>query len=253
LTRVIPVLLLKGAGLVKTVRFRDPKYVGDPRNAVKIFNEKEVDELVVLDIEATNEGRGPRFELIREIVSEAFMPVAYGGGIRALEDARAILSLGVEKIVLNSYAVENPSFVREAKDVFGAQSVVVCLDVKKGFFGRYEIYSHGGSRGWKVDPVTFARNMEQMGAGELIVNSIDRDGTMTGYDLDLIKAVAGAVTVPVIACGGAESVEDFGRAVSQGGASAVAAGSIFVFHGRHQAVLISYPDQKTLKRLFAKE
>jgi cyclase len=242
---------LKGTGLVKTVRFKEPKYVGDPRNAVKIFNEKEVDELVVLDIKATTEGGRPRFELIREIVSEAFMPVAYGGGIRTLEDARAVLSLGVEKIVLNSHAIENPAFVREAGESFGSQSVMVCIDVKRGFFGKYEVFSHGGTRGWKIDPVTFARTMERMGAGELIVNSIDRDGTMAGYDLELVKAVAGAVKVPVIACGGAGTVEDFGKAVAQGGASAVAAGSMFVFHGRHRAVLISYPDPGTLKRIFA--
>lgn len=250
-TRVIPILLLKGEGLVKTVRFRDPMYVGDPRNVVKIFNEKEVDELVVLDIKATTEGYRPRLELIREIVSEAFMPVAYGGGIRTLVDAQEVLALGVEKIVLNSYAVENPSFVREASMSLGAQSVVVCLDVKKGLFGKYEVYSHGGGRRGKSDPVTFARTMEQMGAGELIVNSIDRDGTMTGYDLELVKAVAGAVMVPVIACGGAGTIEDFGKAVAEAGASAVAAGSMFVFHGRHRAVLVSYPDQKVLKRIFS--
>jgi cyclase len=251
-TRVIPVLLLKGAGLVKTVRFKDPKYVGDPRNAVKIFNEKEVDELVILDIKATTEARRPQFELIREIVSEAFMPVAYGGGIRTLEDAGTILSLGVEKIVLNSYAVENPSFVREASASLGAQSVVVCLDVRKSLLGKYEVYGHGGSRRGKVHPVTFARTMEEMGAGELIVNSIDRDGTMAGYDLELVKGVAGAVSVPVIACGGAGIVEDFEKAVTLAGASAVAAGSMFVFHGRHRAVLISYPEPAELKRVFSR-
>lgn len=250
MTRVIPVLLLKGSGLVKTVKFKVPKYVGDPRNAVKIFNEKEVDELVVLDIAATTEAHRPQFELIREIVSEAFMPVAYGGGIRTIEDARTILSLGVEKIVLNSFAVENPLFVRKASETFGAQSVVVSIDVKKCFFGKYEVYSNSGQRSGKHNPVSFARTMEEMGAGELVVQSIDRDGTMTGYDLDLIKAVSGAVKIPIIACGGAGTVDDLGKAVKEGGASAAAAGSLFVFHGRHRAVLISYPEQSTLKKIF---
>lgn len=248
MTRVIPVLSLRGAGLVKTEKFKNPKYVGDPRNAVKIFNEKEVDELVVLDITATTEGRRPQFELIREIVSEAFMPVAYGGGIRTLEDARSVLSLGVEKILINSYAVENPTFVRAASETFGAQSVVVSVDVKKSFFGKYEVYSQSGQRGGKLDPAAFARKMEEMGAGELVIHSIDRDGTMSGYDLELIKAVSSAVRIPVIACGGAATVDDLGRAVKEGGASAAAAGSMFVFHGRHRAVLISYPDQGALKK-----
>lgn len=250
LTRVMPCLLLRGSGLVKTLKFKDPKYLGDPRNTVKIFNEKEVDELVLLDINATPEGKRPQFDLVREIVSEAFMPVAYGGGIRTIEDAREMLALGVEKIVINSYAVENPGFIREAADIFGSQSVVVCIDVKKTLFGKYEVFTHGGKKGTKLDPVTIAQRMEQMGAGEIVINSIDRDGTMTGYDLDLIKSVTDVVRVPVIACGGAGNVEHFGEAVNKGGASAVAAGSMFVFQGKHRAVLISFPEQQALKQVF---
>ena len=242
-TRVIPCLLLSGLGLVKTVKFKDPKYVGDPRNAVKIFNEKEVDELVILDIKATPEETRPQFEIVREIVSEAYMPVAYGGGIRSVEDARTMLQLGVEKVVMNTAAVEDVTLVRNAAQEFGSQSVVVCMDVKRSFTGRYELYTHGGRKNTKLDPVTFAKRMEDTGAGEIIVNSIDRDGTMVGYDLELTRSITSVVRIPVIACGGAGKLDDFRCAVSEGGASAVAAGSLFVFHGKHRAVLINYPVQ----------
>lgn len=249
--RVIPFLLLKGRGLVKTVRFGDPTYIGDPRNAVRIFNEKEVDELALLDIAAAPEGRGPQLDLVREIVSEAFMPVAYGGGIRSVEDVRSLFSVGVEKVVIGTSAARDPDFVARAADACGTQSVVVCLDVKRTLFGRYEVYTHGGRNATGREPVAFARRMEELGAGELVVNAIDRDGTMAGYDLELLKAVTAATTIPVIACGGAGRVEDFGAAVREGGASAVAAGSLFVFHGRHRAVLISYPAPGDLRAAFA--
>jgi imidazole glycerol-phosphate synthase subunit HisF len=235
---------------VKTVRFKDSAYIGDPRNAVRIFNEKEVDELALLDIAATPEGRGPQLDLVREIVSEAFMPVAYGGGVRSVEDVRALVSVGVEKVVIATAAAADPNFVARAADACGSQSVVVCLDVKRTLFGRYEVYTHSGKRGTGKDPVAFARRMEELGAGELVVNAIDRDGTMAGYDLELLKSVTGAVQIPVIACGGAGRVEDFGAAVREGGASAVAAGSLFVFHGRHRAVLISYPAPGDLRVAF---
>ena len=248
-TRVIPCLLLKGSGLVKTVRFKDPVYLGDPRNVVKIFNEKEVDELTILDINATVENSPVKFELIREIVSEAFMPVAYGGGIRSIEDAKKIIHLGVEKIVLNTHAVENPDFVSEVAEVLGNQSVVVCIDVKKTFGGKYRIYTHGGRKKTKYNLVEFVKLIADKGAGELEINSIDRDGTMSGYDLDLVELVTNAVNIPVIACGGAGKILDFAKA-KEAGASAVAAGSLFVFQGKHRAVLISYPDQETLKKTF---
>lgn len=249
--RVMPCLLLKGQGLVKTVRFKDPTYVGDPRNAVRIFNEKEVDELVILDILATPEGRRPRFDLIEEIVSEAFMPVAYGGGIRDIEDAARVLALGVEKVVLCTRAVEAPSFLREAAERFGSQSVVACLDVKKRLLGGYEVYTRGGRKGSGRDPVAAARLMEEMGAGEIVIQSVDRDGTQSGYDLELVRQVAGAVNIPVVAAGGAGKVEDFRRAVREAGASAVAAGSLFVFKGKHRAVLITYPEPAVLEALFS--
>ena len=246
-TRVMPVLLLRGRGLVKTIRFKDPSYVGDPRNAVKIFNEKEVDELVLLDILATPEQAAPQFDLVYEIVTEAFMPVAYGGGIRTLDDARRMLATGVEKIVLNSYAAENPAFITEAAGALGSQSVVVCIDVKRSLFGRYGVFTRSGRQDARRDPVEFAKEMEARGAGELVVNSIDRDGTMQGYDLELLRAVTEAVKVPVIACGGAGSLQHLADAVSKGGASAVAAGSMFVYHGRHRAVLINFPSQEQLR------
>lgn len=249
--RVIPCLLLKGKGLVKTVKFKDPKYLGDPRNAVKIFNDKEVDELIILDIGATDENRVPDFDLLCEIVSEAFMPVAYGGGIREIEDIRRLFKVGIEKAVICTYAVKDNQLIREASKTFGRQSIVVCIDVKKTLCGRYEVYLHGARENAKIDPVIFAKQVEENGAGEILINSIDRDGTMEGYDLELIKSVAQSVNVPVIACGGASRVEDFRRAVIEGGASGVAAGSVFLFHGRYRAVLINYPTQGELKELFS--
>jgi len=247
--RVIPCLLLKNRGLVKTVKFKDPIYLGDPINIVKIFNEKEVDEIVLLDITATSEQRGPNLKVLSEIASEAFMPMGYGGGIRTLDDAAALFNLGFEKIVINSCAVENPHFVEVASSRFGSQSVVVSIDVKKSLFGKYEVYTHAGSRRTRFEPADFARRVQSMGAGELILNSIDQDGTMSGYDLDLITRVASCVKIPVVACGGAGKLTDFADAVNQGGASAVAAGSMFVFQGKHRAVLITYPPAEALKRL----
>ena len=247
-TRVIPCLLLQGRGLVKTIAFRRPRYVGDPINAVRIFNEKEVDEIIVLDIGATVEGKPPQTRLISEIASECFMPLAYGGGIRTVDQIREIFSLGVEKVVINSEASANPSFVRQAAEAFGSQSIIVSIDVKQTLFGSYEVRTHGGRKRTGRDPTTFAMEMADMGAGEIFLNSIDRDGTMGGYDIGLVRKVTGAVSIPVIACGGAGGIADFAAAVSQGGASAVAAGSLFVFHGKHRAVLISYPSIAELEQ-----
>lgn len=247
--RVIPCLLLKNNGLIKTVKFRDPKYVGDPINAVKIFNDKEVDELVFLDITATAENRRPNFGLIADIASECFMPFGYGGGVRELDDMNELFNLGVEKVIINSYVLRDPSFIRRAADLFGSQSVVVSIDVKKNLFGRYEVYEHGSGKNTKLDPVQFARDMEAAGAGEVFLTSVDRDGTMQGYDIELITKVSQAVSVPVVACGGAGKLEDFQQAIKLGGASAVAAGSFFVFHGRHRAVLITYPGPEELNKI----
>src|SRR5665213_633374 len=240
-TRVIPTLLLRGAGLVKTTAFKKPVYVGDPINAIRIFNEKEVDELVLLDITASRTGKGPAFGTIENIASECFMPVAYGGGITTVEQVRRILGSGVEKVVINTAALANPPFVRAAADEFGSQAVVVSMDVKQKFLGRYEVLGDSGTRSTGHEPVAYAKMMEQLGAGEILVTAIDRDGTMKGYDIELIFRLASAVNIPVIASGGAGTIADFGKASKQGGAAAVAAGAMFVFHGPHRAVLITYP------------
>lgn len=248
-TRVMPCLLSKNGRLVKTVKFKNPAYVGDPVNAIKIYNEKEVDELILVDITATIEERKPSLELISEIADECFMPLTYGGGIRNVDDMKRIFGLGIEKIAVNSYAAENPSFITQAAALFGSQSVVVSIDAKKNWLGRYTVFTHGGRKDIKRDPVAYAREMEQMGAGEILLNAIDRDGTMEGYDLDLIKMVAGAIGIPVIACGGAGSVDDFGKAVKTGGASAVAAGSMVVYQGKNRGVLINFPTREDLERV----
>ena len=244
-TRVIPTLLLRGAGLVKTTGFLKPVYVGDPINAIRIFNEKEVDELVLLDITASSTGKGPAFSTIENIASECFMPVAYGGGINSIEHIRKILGTGIEKVVINSAALRQPELVREAAREFGSQAIAVSIDVKRKLFGRYEVFSDGGSKATGSDPVTYAKKMQELGAGEILLASINRDGTMTGYDLDLVSQVAAAVGIRVIASGGTGKVADF-TAARRAGAAAVAAGAMFVFHGPHRAVLITYPSQAEL-------
>lgn len=247
-TRVIPVLLLRGKGLVKTVKFKDPKYIGDPINSVRIFNEKEVDELVFLDITATPEGRGPDYELLADIAGEAFMPMAYGGGITSLDEVQRIFALGFEKVVIDTAAYRSPQLIRDAVAIYGSQSIVGCVDVKRTLFGRYELYSHAGKTQQSAELVDHVVGLEKLGMGEIIVNSVDRDGTQSGYDLKLLKQVSSAVSVPVVACGGASGIDDFVAAVNEGGASAVAAGSLFVFVGPHRAVLINYPDRAELTR-----
>lgn len=253
LPRVIPVLLLKNAGLVKTEQFKNPKYIGDPLNAVKIFNDKEVDELIFLDILATPENRSIPLDFLKEVAEECFMPLAYGGGIKTIDDIRAILKVGVEKVILNSCLFDDLDFVKNAVEQFGSSTIAVCLDVKKNFWGKYEVYSQGGRKNTKTDPISFAKKLNEIGIGELMINSIDLDGTQKGLDFDLIKKMVDAVDVPVIACGGAKGIEDFDQAINVCGASAVAAGSMFVFHGKHRAVLISYPDPADLKRIFTKK
>ncbi|HWR53203.1 MAG TPA: AglZ/HisF2 family acetamidino modification protein [Bryobacteraceae bacterium] len=249
-TRVIPCLLLRDGGLVKTVRFKDATYVGDPINAVRIFNEKEVDELAFLDIGATPSGAGPNFELLADIASEAFIPFGYGGGITTIEQVRRLFSLGVEKVILNTAAARTPALVEEAAAAAGSSSVVVSVDVRRNWRGKPTVMINGGRDGIDREPIEYAREMERRGAGEILLNSIDRDGTQAGYDLDLIHAVADAVSVPVVAAGGAGNLTHFREAVDAG-ASAVAAGSLFVFHGKHRAVLITYPLYEQLERLFS--
>ncbi len=240
--RVMPCLLLRNAGLVKTVRFADPTYIGDPINAVRIFNEREVDELVVLDIEASSNQREPPFTMIEELAGECFMPLTYGGGVQTIEQMERIFRLGVEKICINTAAIENPQFVAEASSVFGSQSIVVSIDVKRNLWGAYQVLTNTRKSATRENPVEMASRMADLGAGEIFLNSVDRDGTMKGYDIGLIASVTSAVPVPVIACGGAGSLLDVAAAVRQGGASAAAAGSMFVFHGKHRAVLISFPE-----------
>lgn len=247
--RVIPCLLLKDSGLVKTIKFKNPYYVGDPVNAVKIYNDKEVDEIIFLDITASKEGRKPPFKLISQIADECFMPFAYGGGIRTIEDANEIFRLGAEKVIINSYAIENTSFIKTLSQVFGSQSIVVSIDAKKSFFNKYEVYTYGGKTRTKLNPIDFAIKMQEFGAGELFLNSIDRDGTMEGYDIELISKVSNAVSIPVIACGGAGRIQDFSEAVKKGGASAVAIGSMAVFQGKNRAVLINFPYPDELKKV----
>ncbi|NOS55725.1 MAG: imidazole glycerol phosphate synthase subunit HisF [Cyclobacteriaceae bacterium] len=244
--RVIPALLIQNGGLVKSLKFKDHKYVGDPINAVKIFNEKEVDEIVVLDISATAQKRPPDISAIREIASEAFMPLGYGGGITKLDEIKELIASGVEKVILNTISFEYPQLVKEAANYVGSQSIVVSIDSKKNLWGKHSVYVRNGSKNTRIDPVEYAQQMEKAGAGELLLNAIDRDGTFLGYDADLINLVSSAVNIPVVAIGGAASVADFALAV-KAGASAVSAGSLFVFQRPHRAVLISYPDQKELK------
>jgi len=248
--RVMPVLLLKGDLLYKSVQFKDHKYVGDPRIAVKIFNDKGCDELVLLDITATNEGRRPNFQLIEEIASEAFMPVAYGGGVHTQADFAQIIRLGVEKVVLCTRAAEDTDFIAEAARIHGSQSVVVCMDVKKNWMGKPQLMTHSGTKSTPGSVTEFAKKVAAAGAGEIFVNSVDRDGTFKGYDISLIKQVTTAVDVPVIASGGAGNLDHVVEAIRQGGASAAAAGSIFVFQGPHRAVLITFPDEAKLRAAF---
>jgi len=248
-TRVIPCLLLKDGGLVKTVKFKNSKYIGDPINAVRIFNEKEVDELVFLDIGATNIGAGPNFDLLADIASEAFMPFGYGGGITSVAQIRQLYALGVEKVIINTAAADNPALVSEAVALAGSSGVVVSMDVRRSLLGKYTVCVAGGKRDLKRDPVTYAREVAGLGAGEILLNAIDRDGTMEGYDLELVRRVSEAVSVPVVAVGGAGSLKHL-REVVDHGASASAAGSMFVFHGKHRAVLITYPKYEELEELF---
>jgi len=240
--RIIPCLLVHKKGLVKTTKFKDPKYVGDPINAVKIFNEKEVDELIVIDIDATAEKREPDYKMIENLAAECRMPICYGGGIKTIEQAQRIFSLGVEKIAISSIAIENPSLITEMAERVGNQSVVVVIDVKKKLInGKYEIYTHNGTRSTGVDPVSFAKEMQRLGAGEIVINSIDNDGAMKGYDMTLIDKVKEAITIPLTVLGGAGSIDDIGGVINKHGIIGVAAGSLFVFKGKFRAVLINYP------------
>lgn len=248
-TRVIPLLLLRGRSLYKTTRFEKPVYVGDPINAVKIFNDKGVDELAILDIAATREGRGPDLGFLREFAEECFIPLCYGGGIASVQSVEAVLKVGVEKVAINTAAMERPGLIRDAAASCGSQSIVGVIDVKRGLLGGARVARWSPAvKALATDPVVRARELAEAGVGEILLNSIDRDGTGKGYDLEVLRDVTRAVDVPVIACGGAGSLTDFRDAV-EAGAAAVAAGQMFVFHGRHRAVLINYPDAENLDQL----
>jgi len=249
--RVIPCLLLRSNGLVKTIKFKNPVYVGDPINAVKIFNEKEVDELIFLDIDATRNRTEPSYHIIKNIASECFMPFCYGGGINRLDQIEKIIELGTEKVCINSAAYLQPELVKEAVGKFGSSTIVVAIDVKKNTFGKYRVYINGGTKDTKLHPVEYVKRIESLGAGEIFLNSIDLDGTMAGYDLDLIQMVSGTVSIPVIVCGGAGNLQHFKEAITIGGASAVSAGSFFVFQGKRRAVLITYPEYNVIKDIFS--
>jgi cyclase len=250
-TRVMPCLLYYKSGLYKTVKFKNPKYVGDPINAIKIFNEKEVDELVLLDISASSEKRPPDFKMIGEIASECFMPLCYGGGIKTLEQIKRIFEIGVEKVSLNTSAIENPKLLEDAAREFGSQSIIVSIDVKKNFWGNYEVVKNNGCKGTGIKPVDFAKSMENLGAGELLVTSVDKEGTWEGFDVDLVRSIVNSINIPLIANGGAGDISHLKDVVKSGHASAVALGSLAVYQKKGFGVLINFPNRKDLEALFS--
>jgi len=248
--RIIPSLLIKNKGLVKTLNFKSSKYVGDPINAVRIFNEKEVDELAIFDIDATVHKNEPDYSLIEKLANQSRMPLCYGGGVKTIEQAQRIFGLGIEKIALSSAAIQHPDLVTKIANRVGSQSVIVVLDVKKRLFGGYELYTHNGNKSTGIDPVKFAKDLEQAGVGEIIINSIDKDGTMQGYDFALIDKITEVVNIPLTALGGAGSLDDIQKVIERYGVIGVAAGSLFVFQGPYKAVLINYPNQIQKNNLF---
>lgn len=248
--RVIPVLLLKNLGLVKSVKFKKFRYIGDPINAVKLFNDLGADELAFLDIMANHEKRSISLDFVRRVGDEANMPFSVGGGITSLKEIQQIIKAGAEKVILNTHASEEPDFIKMASDEFGSSTITVCIDVNRNLFGKELTYIYSGKKVTKYNPVDFALLMEQKGAGEIIINSITNDGTMQGYDIPLIKKISEAVSIPVVALGGAGTINDFYLAFKEGYASAVASGSMFVYHGPRRAVLINYPDPEELIKIF---
>ncbi|MDD3877304.1 MAG: AglZ/HisF2 family acetamidino modification protein [Bacteroidales bacterium] len=247
--RIIPVLLLKNMGLYKGIHFKNYVYIGDPINAVKIFNDMDVDELVFLDIECSQKKGTIDLNFVKNLAEECFMPFSVGGGIDSLDKASQIFKAGAEKVILNTKAVENPDLISQISKNYGSQSVVVSIDVKKNWLGKYCLYVYSGGKQVNCNLIEWVRKAEQLGAGEILLNSIDQDGTMKGYDINLINWVAKEVKIPVIACGGAGHVRDFKSAIDAG-ADACAAGSMFVFHGPRKGILINYPEKSELNNLF---
>ena len=247
--RIIPCLLIQNKGLVKTQKFKDAKYVGDPINAVRIFNEKEVDEIMIIDIDATVYNREPDYKMIENLAAECRMPLCYGGGIKTVEQAQKIFSLGVEKVAISSQAVNSPSLIREIGRRVGKQSIVVVIDVKSSKSGKYEIWTHNATKNSKKDAIAFVKEVEELGAGEVIINSIDQDGVMKGYDLELVNKIRSTVSIPLTVLGGAGSMKDIGKLIEKHGIIGAAAGSLFVFKGIFRAVLINYPNSETKSEL----
>ena len=251
--RIIPCLLVQNGGLVKTVRFTNPKYVGDPINAVRIFNEKEVDELLVADIDATARNREPDYQLIRNLAAECRMPLCYAGGVKTPEQVERIISLGVEKVGISNAAVQNPELISRAAKRVGSQSIVVVMDIKQvGFSRRYEIFTHNGTHKTGLQPVEFAQRAQALGAGEILINTIDHDGEMKGYDLELVDQIREVVSLPLSVLGGAGSLGDIEGLIRRYGIIGAAAGSLFVFKGKYRAVLINYPNRSEKDTLCAK-
>ena len=248
--RIIPSLLYHNKGLVKTVNFKSPKYVGDPINAVRIFNEKEVDELAFFDIDATALNKEPDYKLIEKLANQSRMPLCYGGGVKTVEQAQKIFGLGIEKIALSSAVIHNPQLVTQIADRVGSQSVIVVLDIKKKLLAGYEIYTHNAKKSTGINPIKFAKELEVLGAGEIIINSIDQDGVMKGYDLNLIDKIAETISIPLTVLGGAGSLTDIEKVIEKHGVIGVAAGSLFVFKGPYKAVLLNYPTLSEKNILF---
>jgi len=244
--RIMPCLLVNNGRLVKTVKFKKPQYIGDPVNAIKIYNEKEVDELIVVDISATKEKRGPNFDLVKRIADECFMPLCYGGGIDSVIQMRKLFKLGIEKVALNSHAFNNVELIRSAANEFGNQSIIASIDVRKNALNKYKIYTHSGSKLHLTRPQEYAKIVEDNGAGEILLNSINRDGTWDGFDIELIRNISESVSIPVIAVGGAGSLEHIKEAILLGKASATAIGSMAVFQGKNLGVLINFPTRDKL-------
>lgn len=253
-SRIIPCLLVHNKGLVKTVKFKEPKYVGDPINAVKIFNEKEVDELIVLDIDASAEKRGPNFEMIKNLAAECRMPFCYGGGVTTVEEAKKVISLGAEKVALSTTAIKNTAMLKEIGMAVGVQSVVVVIDVKKKSFlfgENYDIYFNNGKTKALIKLKDFINKLNEIGVGEIVINSIDQDGTMAGYDMELVSLVRGITDFPITALGGASGMEDVKRLIQKFKIIGASAGSLFVFKGKYRAVLISYPNRVEKTKFFS--
>lgn len=250
-TRIIPCLQLIKNSLVKTVKFNKPSYIGDPVNTVRIFNELEVDELCFLDIRATSKNLRTNFNILEEIANECFMPLSFGGGLKDFETLKRIFAIGFEKVVINSFAIQQPQFITKVAEHFGNQAVIASIDIKKNILGKYNIFSKNGIEKSKLDPVKWAINLQELGAGELLITSMDKDGTWEGYDINITKKITDAVSIPVIANGGAGSIQHIREAVKQGGASAVALGSMVVYQKKGMGVLVNFPDKNKIEQVLS--